>query len=77
MNPLQAPALPAPGHTRTRSGVRPTRPRSSTKGPLDIDDTPLPTPQSPALLSPSRKPQSPLIRSPALSPSRPQRDLTP
>ncbi|KAA8631785.1 hypothetical protein SMACR_01102 [Sordaria macrospora] len=29
------------GHQRTRSAVKATRPRSSTKGPLDVDDTPL------------------------------------
>ncbi|KAI2609392.1 uncharacterized protein GGS25DRAFT_484479 [Hypoxylon fragiforme] len=28
------------GHARTRSGARPSRPRTSTKGPLDVDDAP-------------------------------------
>ncbi|KAI5865131.1 hypothetical protein GGS23DRAFT_410900 [Durotheca rogersii] len=32
------------GHGRTGSGVRTSRPRSSTKGPLDADETPVPSP---------------------------------
>ncbi|KAK0620164.1 hypothetical protein B0T14DRAFT_520699 [Immersiella caudata] len=69
---------PSKGHTRTRSAVKATRPRSSTKGPLDVDDVPL---TSPGPLSPphtqrmtlqpqprSPGPASPLPRSAAQSP---------
>ncbi|KAK3378856.1 hypothetical protein B0T24DRAFT_610170 [Lasiosphaeria ovina] len=72
MDPLKDPK----GHARTKSGVKATRPRSSTKGPLDIDQGPLPSPLSPqqsqrmALLGPARSPglASPLPRSVAHSP---------
>ncbi|KAI1174590.1 hypothetical protein F4777DRAFT_553226 [Nemania sp. FL0916] len=37
MDPSQA-GGPSPGHTRSRSAAKASRPRSSTKGPLDIDD---------------------------------------
>ncbi|KAK4176957.1 hypothetical protein QBC36DRAFT_237707 [Triangularia setosa] len=72
------------GHKRTRSAVKATRPRSSTKGPLDVDDPLAPQPTSPpstitpAANPPSPNPQlipqltsrmrSPLPRSPAPSP---------
>ncbi|KAI1113499.1 hypothetical protein F5Y14DRAFT_417912 [Nemania sp. NC0429] len=36
--------LPSRGHTRNKSAAKASRPRSSTKGPLDIDDTPLASP---------------------------------
>ncbi|KAI8629486.1 hypothetical protein F5Y19DRAFT_433144 [Xylariaceae sp. FL1651] len=39
--------LPLRGHSRNKSGARPSRPRSSTKGPLDADDNPLTSPLSP------------------------------
>ncbi|KAI0850560.1 hypothetical protein F5Y00DRAFT_232662 [Daldinia vernicosa] len=32
------------GHTRNKSGARPSRPRSSTKGPLDTDEAPVASP---------------------------------
>ncbi|KAK3307405.1 uncharacterized protein B0T15DRAFT_530128 [Chaetomium strumarium] len=67
------------GHTRTRSGVKATRPRSSTKGPLD-DDNPLASPPLSAdhtqrNLSIRNNPRSPgpgspmMPRSPARSPA--------
>ncbi|KAK3933618.1 hypothetical protein QBC46DRAFT_401616, partial [Diplogelasinospora grovesii] len=34
-------------YNRTRSAAKATRPRSSTKGPLDADDAPLTSPLSP------------------------------
>ncbi|KAK4134460.1 hypothetical protein BT67DRAFT_462123 [Trichocladium antarcticum] len=49
------------GHARTRSGVKATRPRSSTKGPLDVNDAPLASPLSlppQRLLSPTGQPRS-------------------
>ncbi|KAI0160946.1 hypothetical protein GGR52DRAFT_562297 [Hypoxylon sp. FL1284] len=66
------------GHTRNRSGARPSRPRSSTKGPLDADETPIASPRSSqaARFSSSQYagsrtssplPRSPAPRSPALS----------
>ncbi|KAK1827348.1 hypothetical protein QBC39DRAFT_420549 [Podospora conica] len=56
------------GHTRTRSAVKATRPRSSTKGPLDLDDPGLPTPTLSLthLLSPTLYPPPP---APPLPPS--------
>ncbi|KAH6676894.1 hypothetical protein F5X68DRAFT_235070 [Plectosphaerella plurivora] len=67
------------GHSRNKSGARASRPRSSTKGPLDISDTPLSDPlTSPsAQLSPrpripgggQRSPGGP--RSPARPPTQP------
>ncbi|KAK4189409.1 hypothetical protein QBC35DRAFT_493144 [Podospora australis] len=47
------------GHTRTRSGVKATRPRSSTKGPLEVDDTPLA-----AAAQPPSNPLSPGLQPP-------------
>ncbi|KAJ4257342.1 hypothetical protein NW762_008460 [Fusarium torreyae] len=46
------------GHSRNKS-ITKTRPRSSTKGPLDIDDDPLLTPQQPApqLTAPTHRPR--------------------
>ncbi|KAI0432824.1 hypothetical protein F5Y09DRAFT_300999 [Xylaria sp. FL1042] len=38
--------LPLRGHTRNQSATKATRPRSSTKGPLDVDDNPLASPTS-------------------------------
>ncbi|OIW31722.1 hypothetical protein CONLIGDRAFT_667571 [Coniochaeta ligniaria NRRL 30616] len=61
------------GHSRTRSGVRATRPRSSTKGPLDADDAPpLLSPATPSRLTHPHPPASPLIRSAASSPFPPR-----
>ncbi|KAI1839660.1 hypothetical protein JX266_014129 [Neoarthrinium moseri] len=63
------------GHTRNRSGVRPTRPRSSTKGPLDADEGPLSSPLSPqaarfiASQQASPRTSASLTRSPAQSPA--------
>ncbi|KAI1503810.1 hypothetical protein F5X99DRAFT_374485 [Biscogniauxia marginata] len=37
---------PTRGHSRNKSGARTSRPRSSTKGPLDADEAPLPSPLS-------------------------------
>ncbi|KAI1762963.1 hypothetical protein GGR53DRAFT_499511 [Hypoxylon sp. FL1150] len=59
------------GHTRNKSGARPSRPRSSTKGPLDADEAPVFSPISSqaARLSTGRqggsRTSSPLPRSPA------------
>ncbi|KAI0189689.1 hypothetical protein EV127DRAFT_431512 [Xylaria flabelliformis] len=36
--------IPSRGHTRNKSAAKASRPRSSTKGPLDIDDNPLASP---------------------------------
>ncbi|KAI1073966.1 hypothetical protein F5B20DRAFT_565336 [Whalleya microplaca] len=49
------------GHTRNKSGARPSRPRSSTKGPLDTDEAPIPSPLSPQLAArlSSSRPGSP------------------
>ncbi|KAK3389802.1 hypothetical protein B0H63DRAFT_464360 [Podospora didyma] len=59
------------GHNRTRSAVKATRPRSSTKGPLDIDDVPpaLAPPLSPQTAQPvvplgQQPPRSPGLASP-------------
>ncbi|KAI0418543.1 hypothetical protein F5X98DRAFT_112437 [Xylaria grammica] len=38
--------LPSRGHTRNKSAAKASRPRSSTKGPLDVDDNPLASPTS-------------------------------
>ncbi|KAI1274198.1 hypothetical protein F5Y07DRAFT_374296 [Xylaria sp. FL0933] len=38
--------LPLRGHSRNPSATKATRPRSSTKGPLDVDDNPLASPTS-------------------------------
>ncbi|KAI1136918.1 hypothetical protein F5Y05DRAFT_389465 [Hypoxylon sp. FL0543] len=35
---------PPKGHARNKSGARPSRPRSSTKGPLDADEAPITSP---------------------------------
>ncbi|KAL2203779.1 hypothetical protein CC79DRAFT_1074553 [Sarocladium strictum] len=46
---------PSKGHTRNKSSIKASRPRSSTKGPLDIDDDPLtssPSPSTPSQLTP-------------------------
>ncbi|KAJ4387097.1 Obg-like ATPase [Gnomoniopsis smithogilvyi] len=44
----QSQSLPVRGHVRNKSSTaRPTRPRTSTKGPLDLDDEPLTSPISP------------------------------
>ncbi|KAJ0114708.1 hypothetical protein J7T55_004952 [Diaporthe amygdali] len=44
----QSQTLPKRGHVRNKSSTgRPSRPRSSTKGPLDVDDDPLASPLSP------------------------------
>ncbi|KAF4122337.1 3-oxoacyl-[acyl-carrier protein] reductase [Geosmithia morbida] len=60
------------GHTRNKSSTK-TRPRSSTKGPLDVDDTPLSSPKSPAQRSPStgqpRRPDPLSLRSRTSSPA--------
>ncbi|KAF6842237.1 hypothetical protein CMUS01_03302 [Colletotrichum musicola] len=56
------------GHGRNISVTRPVRPRSSTKGPLDLDDTPLNDPLSPkSVVSEEPAQQRPLSgqRSPA------------
>ncbi|ORY62128.1 uncharacterized protein BCR38DRAFT_458722 [Pseudomassariella vexata] len=45
MDPLQHSAS-SKGHTRNKSGAKPSRPRSSTKGPLDPDEAPLASPIS-------------------------------
>ncbi|KAK3687448.1 hypothetical protein B0T22DRAFT_457230 [Podospora appendiculata] len=53
------------GHNRTRSAVKATRPRSSTKGPLDADDAPLASPLSPQQaqrMLPLGRPRSPGLR---------------
>ncbi|KAM7203459.1 trafficking protein particle complex subunit-like protein [Naviculisporaceae sp. PSN 640] len=76
---------PQKGHTRTRSAVKATRPRSSTKGPLDVDEISLTSPLSPQQQSPAMRslplgsgnptglkspiPGSPLPRSAAASPA--------
>ncbi|KAL1876441.1 Obg-like ATPase [Diaporthe australafricana] len=71
----QSQTLPIRGHVRNKSSTgRPTRPRSSTKGPLDVDDDPLASPLSPQQakhLAPSR----PLSQrgSPRVSVDRPLR----
>ncbi|KAK1838285.1 hypothetical protein CCHR01_19086 [Colletotrichum chrysophilum] len=55
------------GHGRNISVTRPVRPRSSTKGPLDLDDTPLNDPLSPkagASEEPTQRPVSG-VKSPA------------
>ncbi|KAL2127009.1 hypothetical protein VTI74DRAFT_11478 [Chaetomium olivicolor] len=66
------------GHARTRSGVKATRPRSSTKGPLDDDGppaSPLAADQVQRTLSLRSQPRSPapgspmMPRSPAQSPA--------
>ncbi|KAM7211302.1 trafficking protein particle complex subunit-like protein [Rhypophila decipiens] len=73
----------AKGHTRNRSAVKATRPRSSTKGPLDTDEVSLNSPLSPqSQLSPqasqrnslgpgpkSPGPSSPMPRSTTHSPA--------
>ncbi|RYO96865.1 hypothetical protein DL765_011438 [Monosporascus sp. GIB2] len=63
------------GHSRNKSGARSSRPRSSTKGPLDADEAPPLSPQVAARLSSSRqaspRPSSSLRRSPVGSPARP------
>ncbi|KAH8650180.1 hypothetical protein BX600DRAFT_108048 [Xylariales sp. PMI_506] len=56
------------GHARTRSGVRPSRPRSSTKGPLDADEGPLGSPLSPQIA----RIMSPQLKSPRNSSSLPR-----
>ncbi|KAF9871378.1 hypothetical protein CkaCkLH20_11025 [Colletotrichum karsti] len=55
------------GHGRNISVTRPVRPRSSTKGPLDLDDTPLNDPLSPKSAATEEPKQRPLSgqRSPA------------
>ncbi|KAB5572769.1 hypothetical protein GE09DRAFT_683904 [Coniochaeta sp. 2T2.1] len=67
-------AAAAQGHSRTKSAVRATRPRSSTKGPLDVDDVPpLLSPATPARLTHNpHPPSSPHIRSAASSPFPPR-----
>ncbi|TIC94081.1 Trafficking protein particle complex subunit 12 [Colletotrichum higginsianum] len=60
------------GHGRNISVTRPVRPRSSTKGPLDLDDTPLNDPLSPKTAATEEKTQQRPIsvqRSPAAPPS--------
>ncbi|KAI2463257.1 hypothetical protein F4781DRAFT_417241 [Annulohypoxylon bovei var. microspora] len=71
------------GHTRSKSGVKSSRPRSSTKGPLDADDGPLasPLPTQVARFSSTQQASprtsltlsraSPAPRSPALSATAP------
>ncbi|KAK3935937.1 trafficking protein particle complex subunit-like protein [Diplogelasinospora grovesii] len=58
----------AKGHRRTRSAAKATRPRSSTKGPLDADDAPLTSPLSPQVqqrIMPSSSGMVPRVGSPA------------
>ncbi|KAK4159814.1 hypothetical protein QBC43DRAFT_326379 [Cladorrhinum sp. PSN259] len=62
------------GHTRTRSAVKATRPRSSTKGPLDVDDIPI-TPNVPStspLAVPLTSPAPTHPLSPNLQPRQPR-----
>ncbi|KAK3989315.1 hypothetical protein QBC44DRAFT_327567 [Cladorrhinum sp. PSN332] len=62
------------GHTRTRSAVKATRPRSSTKGPLDVDDIPI-TPNvalNPPLTVPLTSPAPTHPLSPNLQPQQPR-----
>ncbi|KAH8912127.1 hypothetical protein BR93DRAFT_983313 [Coniochaeta sp. PMI_546] len=78
MNDSQSPA--AQGHSRTRSAVRATRPRSSTKGPLDADDSmpaALLSPTTPSRLTHPHPPASPLVRSAASSPFPPRSPAPP
>ncbi|CAM1507539.1 Fc.00g071800.m01.CDS01 [Cosmosporella sp. VM-42] len=58
------------GHSRNKSVTKATRPRSSTKGPLDAADGPLTIPQSPTQRAPAHRPRlsSPHVRSSAASP---------
>ncbi|ROT41770.1 hypothetical protein SODALDRAFT_331553 [Sodiomyces alkalinus F11] len=68
------------GHTRNKSATKASRPRSSTKGPLDVDDLPLNDPlSSPRLDPPQHKglPGHPSLRSrsPVGSPTPPPKVL--
>ncbi|KAK3352559.1 hypothetical protein B0T25DRAFT_478138 [Lasiosphaeria hispida] len=61
------------GHTRTRSAVKATRPRASTKGPLDAVDVPLTSPLSPQqqqLTHHQPSPQPSQRMAPPIGPSR-------
>ncbi|KAH8886918.1 hypothetical protein GQ53DRAFT_750117 [Thozetella sp. PMI_491] len=67
----QSPRLEPKGHTRTRSAAKASRPRSATRGPLDVDGGPLGSPlgsplgpQSQRLVASSSGQPSPTIRSP-------------